>query len=147
MTSRDSDEQRAWESTCSPAITSDVIWKLDAYRAALFLLHVARGDCQALRAARPDDRIASQLLTAAASVSANLSEGYSRATRADRLRFLGYALGSARECLSWYEAARGVLPDEGVDARLALVTRLRSLLLGLIRSLRGDARGAHRFEH
>src|SRR5689334_25050604 len=98
-----SDEQRKWELACSSAITSDVIWKLDAYRAALFLLHVARGDCQVLRAARPNEEIAAQLLSAAASVSAHLGEGYSRGTRADRLRFLGYALGSTRECVSWFE--------------------------------------------
>jgi hypothetical protein len=79
-----SDEQRAWELTCSLAITSDVIWKLDAYRAALFLLHVARGDCKAMRAAHPDDQVAPQLLSAAASVSAHVGEGYSRGTRADR---------------------------------------------------------------
>ena len=146
MPHHDSNEQREWERTCSPAITSDVIWKLDAYRAALFLLHVSRGDCHTLRAARPDDGIASQLIRAAGSVSANLGEGYSRSTRSDRLRFLGYALGSARECLSWYEAARGVLADEDIDERLLLVTRLRSLLLGLIRSLRSDSGSANRLE-
>ena len=141
-----SDEQRSWELTCSPAITSDVIWKLDAYRAALFLLHVARGDCKALRAAQPDDRVAPQLLSAAASISAHVGEGYSRSTRADRLRFLGYALGSTRECVSWFEAARGVLPDAVIEERLVLVMRLRSLLLGLIRSLRRGGGGPNRFE-
>jgi four helix bundle protein len=146
MASHDSADQRAWERTCSPAITSDVIWKLDAYRAALFLLHVSRGDCRALRAARPDDRTAPQLKDAAASISAHVGEGYSRATRADRLRFLGYALGSVRECLSWYEAARDVIPDEVVEERLALVARLRSLLLGMIKSLRRDGNGRHGFE-
>ena len=147
MPHRISDEQRAWELTCSPAITSDVLWKLDAYRAALFLLHVSRGDCQALRAARPDETVAPQLLSAAASISAHLAEGYSRATRADRLRFLGYALGSTRECVPWLEAARGVLLDPAIDERLLLVMRLRSLLLGMIRSLRrGGGGGPNRFE-
>jgi four helix bundle protein len=146
MSHRISDEQRAWESTCSAAITSDVLWKLDAYRAALFLLHLARDDCKALRAARPDEKIAPQLLSAAASISAHLGEGYSRPTRADRLRFLGYALGSTRECVPWLEAARGVLPDPVIDERLVLVMRLRSLLLGLIRSTRGDSGDPTRFE-
>jgi four helix bundle protein len=146
MQTRTSDEQQAWEQSCSPAITSDVLWKLDAYRAALFLLHVARGDCAGLRGTQTDGWLASQILRAAGSVSANLGEGYSRSTRADRLRFLGYALGSARECLSWFEAARGVLPDSVIDDRLVLATRLRSLLLGLIRSLRIGASGIARFE-
>jgi four helix bundle protein len=141
-----SDEQRAWELNCSAAITSDVIWKLDAYRAALFLLHVSRGDCKALRAAYPDEKIAPQLTSAAASISAHLGEGYSRATRADRLRFLGYALGSTRECVSWFEATRGVLSDAVLEERLVLIMRLRCLLLGLIRSLRRGGGGPNRFE-
>ena len=79
-------------------------------------------------------------------MSANLGEGYSRSTRLDRLRFLGYALGSTRECLTWYEAARGTLPEDVLEQRQQLVTRTRSLLLGLIRSLRGDNRGANQLE-
>jgi len=118
-------EQRAWEKDCSRAITSDVIWKLDVYRAALFFLHLRR---------------------AAGSVSANLAEGYSRSTRADRLRFLGFALGSARECVSWYQAAREVLPDEAIEARLHLLSRIRALLLGLIRSLRQPKSASGHFE-
>ena len=138
-------EQLVWESTCSEAISSDTLWKLDAYRAALYFLHVARGDCRALAASRPDERVVAQLLEAAGSVSANLAEGYSRATRADRLRMVGYALGSVRECVAWYETARGALADEVVDERLLLVSRLRALILGLLRALRADG-PAGRFE-
>jgi four helix bundle protein len=146
MGNHDSEEQRVWERNCPEAITSDIIWKLDAYRAALFFLYLARGDCRVLGAARPGDGIASQLLRASGSVSANLAEGYSRSTRADRLRFLGYALGSLRECISWYEAARDGLPDAVTDERLTLLNRIRSLLLGLIRAMRGDS-SITRFEH
>ena len=89
-----------------------------------------------MRASLLEDAVARQLIRAAGSVSADLAEGYSRSTRNDRLRFLGYALGSARECLTWYQATRGVLPDSQVDERIRLLTRLRSLLLGMIRSLR-----------
>src|SRR5258705_1736021 len=92
------------------------------------LLHVSRGDCKALRAARPDEQVAPQLLRAAASISAHLGEGYSRPTRADRLRVLGSAVGSTRECVPWLEAARGVLLNPVIDERLVLVMRLRSLL-------------------
>ena len=134
--------QLAWERTCSPAITSDVLWKLDAYRAALYLLHLVSEDRLALRASNLDDAVAGQLLRAAGSVSANLAEGYSRSTRNDRLRFLGYALGSARECTTWYEAARGVLTDQDLEQRHRLITRLRSILLGMIRSLRAGGGAA-----
>ncbi|HVT39401.1 MAG TPA: four helix bundle protein [Gemmatimonadaceae bacterium] len=132
-----SDQQLVWEKRRSQGITSDVIWKLDAYRAALFLLHVARADNRALLAAYPADDIARQLIRAAGSTSANVAEGYSRATRADRLRFLDYALGSTRECVTWYEAVRdSVLPDALIEERLQLLMRIRALLLGLIRSFR-----------
>src|SRR5438128_2695085 len=93
-----SSEQLAWERTVSSAITSDVIWKLDVYRSALFLLDVAVDDCRLIRTARPNETTAPQLLDGAGSVSSNISEGYSRATRMDRLRILGYGLGSVREC-------------------------------------------------
>ncbi|MEP6619048.1 MAG: four helix bundle protein [bacterium] len=135
---RESPEQLDWERQCPLAITSDVIWKLDAYRASLFLQHLSLGDLGALKSVRPQATITEQLATAVGSISANLAEGYSRSTRADRLRFLGYSLGSTRESIVWYQGARGTLADEIVNDRLALLTRIRSLLLGLIRSTRGD---------
>ena len=131
-----SEDQSAWERTCPEPITSDVIWKLDAYRAALYLQHAARSDCKLLRATRHDEATLQQLTRAADSISANLSEGYSRSTSADRLRFLAYALGSVRECVPWYQAIRDAIPDATIDERLRLVARIRSLLLGMIRSIR-----------
>src|SRR4051812_17733926 len=112
MAHYDNEQQLAWEQTCSQAITSDVLWKLDVYRVAMYLIHVARQDCRRGRRSRADPWLLSQLIRAAGSVSANLSEGYSRPTRTDRLRFLGYALGSTRECISWYEALRDELSDD-----------------------------------
>jgi four helix bundle protein len=138
-------EQDAWERTCHPAITSDVIWRLDAYRASLFLIHVVRQDMRLASKLEFDAELSSQLLRSAGSVSANLSEGFSRSTRADRLRFLDYSLGSDRECISWYATAADVVPVETMNDRLILLARIRSLLLGLIRSLRRRNTG-HDFE-
>jgi four helix bundle protein len=138
-----SPEQLAWEHRCSRAITSDAIWKLDVYRDALFLLHLAQSDCQSLREVRGTEVVTGQLSRAAPSVSANLSEGYSRSTRSDRLRFVDYALGSVRECVTWYESARGSMPDETIEDRLALLMRIRAQLLGVIRSSRERQNKAH----
>jgi four helix bundle protein len=113
-----------------------VIWKLDAYRSALFLLHVARADVRIVGAIRLYEEAAAQMIRAVGSVSANIGEGYSRATRADRLRILGYALSSVRECVTWYLAATDVLDEATVESRLVLCARNRALLLGLIRSIR-----------
>ena len=85
-------------------------------------------------------------MRAVGSISANLGEGYSRSTRADRLRFLGYSLGSARECVTWYHGARDVIAESVIDERLVLLTRIRSLVLGLIRSLRVDTSTRTKFE-
>lgn len=131
-----SPEQLTWERTRSRAITSDTIWKLDVYRAALFLIHCARADIRSIPGLRPADELADQLLTAAASVSAHIGEGYGRWGGADQLKFLGYALGSLRECISWYEGSRDRLSDTVVDDRELLIARVRALLLGYIRSLR-----------
>jgi four helix bundle protein len=89
---------------------------------------------------------AGQLRDAAESISSNLGEGYSRSTRADRLRFFGYSLGSVRECVSRYDGARDVLPEGVIDERLLLLVRIRSLLLALIRSYRDDTSTRTRFE-
>ena len=138
-------EQLAWEPTVAHAVTSDIIWKLDVYRAALFLLHVSVRDCGEIRAAHPRDAVADQLTRAAGSISANLAEGYGRTTRADRVRFFNYALGSTRECMSWYQAVSDVIPPDLVEARLELLARIRALLLGFIRSPR-ERQLAQRFE-
>jgi four helix bundle protein len=141
-----SEEQVEWERTCSRAVTSDVIWKLDVYRSALFLLDRARSDARGVTATRPEASLVTQLIRAAGSVSANIGEGYSRSTRADRLRFLGYALGSARECASWYLGLTDALPLQTIDTRLLLLSRIRALLLGLIRSVRAKSAPHNGFE-
>jgi hypothetical protein len=51
-----------------------------------------------------------------------------------------------RECASWYLSARDILPDAVKDERLLLVMRNRTLILGLIRSIRRDNGRAGRFE-
>src|SRR3954454_21557554 len=99
MATHSSEEQLQWERSRNAALTSDVIWKLDAYRIAVFFRHLAKDDCRAIRALHPTESLAEQLAKCAGSIPANIGEGYSRSSRADRLRFYGYALGSTRECI------------------------------------------------
>ena len=125
--------QLEWERHVPPAVATDVIWKLDAYRACLFLLDRVQSDMP-----RVEERVEvkDQLVRGAGDVAAALSEGYSRATRIDRLRFYGYALGSVRECTVWYLGLRDRLPAALLDERLELVSRCRALILGVIHSTR-----------
>ena len=139
-------DQLDWERGVPDAITSDPIWKLHAYRPAFFLLDLARSDIRVGMKCGFDRDIAAQLLESATSVSANLSEGYSRATRADRLRLLGYALGSLRESVSWYRKATDFLPPGTSDDRLRVIARIRPLL-GLMRSTRARAHPGTRWNN
>ena len=132
-----------WERTCSPHVSSDVVWQLDAYRAALYLQHCVHGD---LIVAKATEGVRDQLTRAASAVAADLAEGYSRSTRTDRIRFYGYALGSIRECSVWYLGLRDSLEEDVLNERLALIGRCRSLLLGMLRSARTTSAPRPRFE-
>jgi four helix bundle protein len=91
-------EYATWESTVPQAITTDRLWRVRAYRLALFVADASWYDATLLVRDRRTRSLADQLYRSAGSVSANIAEGYSRGTGPDRCRVLEYALGSAREC-------------------------------------------------
>jgi four helix bundle protein len=127
---------RQWEATAPRGIRDDPIWRFHAYRASLYLLHLARED---VRAAREDARwaaVSGQLLRSVASVSANIAEGYGRPTPRDRMRFYDFALGSLREAATWYEGAKVFLPHDTAHARIDNLGEVRRMLFGAIRALR-----------
>lgn len=116
------------------------------YRAALYLLDLARRDVQAALRRGLDREVAAQLLRSAGSISANIAEGYGRSTRGNRLRFYDYSLGSVRECLVWYRDASHWLPVHTCEHRRNVIAQTRPLLLGLIRSTRSRSCTLHEFE-
>jgi four helix bundle protein len=73
-----------------------------------------------------------QLWRSAGSIAANIAEGYSRGTGADRARFYEYALGSARECVVWYEASREILSEDVIGDRIDSLVHVRRLLLATL---------------
>ena len=75
--------------------------------------------------------IAGQLYAAVGSISANIGEGYSRSSGVDRSRLFEYALGSVRESMTWYNAARPILGDV-VLTRLNDLEEIRRILLAVI---------------
>lgn len=117
-------------------LTGDPLWRLDAYRYAAFFMSLARDDADVLARDPVRTVIAGQLLSAAASVPANIAEGYGRPTGPDRIRYFSYALGSARETFTWYEAARGALNEQLRRSRLSRLARIHRILLGLLTRLR-----------
>jgi len=110
----------------------DPLERLAAYRLGIEAAHVARLDAMEFARDAMMREIAGQLLRAAASIPANIAEGYSRGTTADRRKFLEYALGSTRECGVWYESTAH--PDR--KERLERLTSIRRLLLTMIKTAR-----------
>jgi four helix bundle protein len=98
-----------WEAQVPAEITSDPLWKVEAYRLGLFLSDLAWNDCAKLLKERRTCLVADQLYRAAGKISSNVGEGYSRNSSKERAHFYEYAQGSARESRDWYYKSRHVL--------------------------------------
>ncbi len=136
-------DYESWQASVPAAITGDVLWKLRAYRLALYAADVGWPDVTRLGEDHRTRALADQLYRALGSIGANIAEGYSRGSGRDRARLYEYALGSARESRDWYYKGRHILPDEVVQHRLSLLTQIIRLLLTIVpgernRSLRED---------
>ncbi len=122
-----------WAAAQPELLRADILWALDSYRLALYLVELSTTD---MRRARDGDLAAArrQLLKAVISISANIAEGYSRPTMADRSRFFAYALGSTREAVTWYASFRISLGDTTLFARYTHLARLRRILIATQRT-------------
>ncbi len=125
-------DYQTWEQGVPVSITGDALWKVQAYRLALFAADVAWRDVSKLLQDRRTRSLSDQMYRALGSVSANIAEGYSRGTARDRAHFYEYALGSAREGRDWYYKARHVLDKEAVEQQVALLTQIIRLLLRMV---------------
>lgn len=121
-----------WEQGVSPFIKGDSLWKMEAYRLALFLGDLAWHDVTNLYKDPRTLDLSNQLYRAVGSISANIAEGYSHSSGRDRVRFYEYALGSARESRDWYHKGRYLLGSLVADHRLDLCTQIIRLLLTVI---------------
>ncbi len=121
-----------WEETVPDEMKGDAVWKIEAYRLALFEAELCWFDVTKLISDKRTISLGDQLYRAAGAVSADIEEGYSRASGKDRARFYEYALGSARETRGWYFKARHVLGAQVTHHRLALLTRIIRLLLTMV---------------
>ena len=86
-----------------------------------------------------------QFLRAVGSISANLAEGYSRRTGAERARYYDYARATAREAKDWYFKGRTALGEAIVEQRHAVLERIIRILCAIIPREREDgSRSARR---
>jgi len=126
-----------WLKSVPETITGDPLWKVSAYRLALFAADVGWHDVTRLMKDKRTSALSDQLYRALGSIGANLSEGYSRGSGKDRARFYEYALGSARESRTWYYDGRHVLGDVIISHRLGFLTQIVRLLLQMVPDQRG----------
>ena len=127
-----------WERAVPEAIRGDSLWKMKAYRLALFLSDLGWHDVVKLMGNHFLFELADQLYRSLGSIGANLAEGYSRGTGKDRARFYEYALGSARESRDWYYKGRHILGEAVLHHRLALLSEVIRLLLTMVPQQRGS---------
>ena len=121
-----------WLKLVPGEITGDSLWKMEAYRLALFAADLGWHDVTKLAGDSRIRDLAGQLYRALGSIEANISEGYSRGSSRDRARFYEYALGSARESRGWYYKGRHVLGETVAAHRLRLLTQMVRLLLAMV---------------
>jgi four helix bundle protein len=127
-----------WAARIPSVMKDDPIWRLPAYRYALFLGDLIQDDVRVIRQGGRTRRLIDQLLDAVESISANIAEGYSRTTGPERAKFFEYAHSSARESREWLFKVRRQLSPEVVAARMQLVTRIMKILAVVIPRERAD---------
>jgi four helix bundle protein len=121
-----------WLGSVPKEIAGDPLWKVEAYRLALFVGELGWYDVTKLIKDKRTRELSDQLYRALGSVGANISEGYSRGGGRDRAHFYEYALGSARESRGWYYHGRHVLGQAVAEHRMRLLTQVIRLLLTMI---------------
>jgi len=121
-----------WLKSVPTEISGDLLWKVEAYRLALFLADLGWHDVTKLTQDRRMLGLADQLYRAVGSIGANISEGYSRGSGKDRARFYEYALGSARESRGWFYKGRHVLGEKVAEPRMRPTTQIIRLLLTMV---------------
>ena len=127
-----------WEKSVPVSITRDPLWRVEAYRLALFSADLGWHDVTKLMRDRRTLSLSDQLYRALGGIGSQIGEGYSRGTGRDRARFYEYALGSTRESRDWYYKARHVLVESVSAHRMNLLTRIARLLLVMIPDQRGQ---------
>ncbi len=135
----DPDGFAEWEATVPESFKRDPIWRTPAYRYAVWLSDLAKQDARVLRGDADTRNDVDQFLRAVGSISANLAEGYSRRTGAERARYYDYARATAREAKDWYFKGRKALGEDVVEQRHAVIERIIRILTAVIPREREDA--------
>ncbi len=116
---------------------NDSLHQFEAYQKACEPFDLAVADMTSLAQNPLCQRLISQQIAGADSISSNIEEGYGRRSRADYARFLVIARGSATEPRGRYEQrCKHWLPPETITARVAPCEEIIAILSATIRTLR-----------
>ena len=107
-----------------------------AYRKAQQLFDLVVADMRLVQREPLCFKLVSQQVGSADSICANIEEGHGRLSRAEYVRFLDFARGSARETRGRYLRMAHWLGDEVVRQRTALADEIIGILTATIQRLR-----------
>lgn len=110
------------------------------YRKAMELFDLVVEDMGELRKDPRCYRLIAQQVGSADSVCANIEEGYGRLSRAEYVRFLDFARGSARETRGRYLRMKHWLSPEVVQHRVGLADEIIAILTKTMETLRRESR-------
>lgn len=109
-----------------------------AYQKARRFFDLVVSDMAELRKDPRCYRLIAQHVGSADSVCANMEEGYGRVGRAEYIRFLDFARGSARETRGRYERMKPWLSEHVIRQRLGLADEIIAILTKTIETLRSS---------
>ena len=121
-------EYERWLETVPADITSDTLWRMAAYRFALYAMSRAQADVRYIVRHRETRGLVDQMIRAVGGMSANLEEGYGRSGAHDRAHFYEYALCTARESRGWYYKCAIALPADLLATRMGRLTQIIRIL-------------------
>ena len=107
-----------------------------AYQKARHLFDFVVADMEMLKTNPLCYRLDSQQVAIADSICANIEEGYGRLSRAEYVRFLDIARGSARETRGRYERMKHWLPQDVIKQRIELLDEIIGILTSSIGTMR-----------
>lgn len=124
-----------WIEEVPTDIKEDAVWSLKVYRIALFMADLNWIDIKPIIEGKLFS-LSDQLYSSVGSISANITEGYSRNSKKEQARFYEIALGSTREAKDWYFKSRHILGNEVSYHRIKILTKIAKLLLTMINERR-----------
>jgi four helix bundle protein len=109
-----------------------------AYRKAGELFALVVSDMRLIQKDSLCFKLVSQQISSADSICANIEEGHGRLSRAEYIRFLDFARGSARETRGRHLRMRPWFGEEVVLQRAALADEIIGILTSTIERLRAE---------